>query len=591
MGDRVVWSKTFPMVLGAIIASSLVGIGPVWGEVEIPVGNLTGAAGEDVSANTGPQPPSTQALLSYDSGKPIELPGETKITRMPGHTAFRGLADSTQYKEMFKGMITSQVPVMFQTMMMVENGAMTGFIGSLQAVSNMLDGSIQSANLELAMRGVLGPDAQRQFVNAVHEGLKRNEGKSGENLWPVGLYYATGDQIAESLTDNKFKLEQKYQENQTKGATMVQHVSTDRRPQNNEDVDKATLWDFVFANGAGTGSSAADNRRDEQKKWAKEVVGDFKFERVQTNANPYNPRYEIKWTFVPPTLKAPIKQDNSFSAAVSGRFEVPDEVYGMNVKLHEIRKKTWTSMYLLLNNYCNFKKTNNNSGREIFDKWFAAEYIKSSTQMANALLENVSSNNLKVTVNMVDQVFKIWVQTSTDSTQPTKIDCDFQNAEQEMPENAEGNDGGDSCKGSDKAKKCRRNKFLYRLVDIIALDKLLDQAKDTYEAAMVNALTAGPSIAERVNTLFCNSLATNQNSDLNNSQCNIGFWLDSMAGFNRQRWSDQLESAAKLAQSLGGSSNFRFQPNNSLAVAGGGYDSAGDAGGEASTGGGGGGGS
>jgi hypothetical protein len=89
-------------------------------------------------------------------------------------------------------------------------------------------------------------------------------------------------------------------------------------------------------------------------------------------------------------------------------------------------------------------------------------------------------------------------------------------------------------------------------------------------------MTADASTAEYVNQLFCSSLVAHQHSSSSQSQCNIGFWFDSMAGLNRQRWSDQLEATAKLAQSLGGSSNFRFQPNNSLTATGGAFDSAGD---------------
>ena len=576
MGNRVGWSKKFPMVLGAIIATSLGGIGGALAETTITDAQLATTAGEDSTSNTGPTGSRDGLKISFDAGRLPTQPGETKLTRMPAHTAFRGLADSKQYKEMFKGMITSEVPVMFQTMMMVENGAATGFIGSLQSVSNMLDSSIQAANLELAMRRVQGPEAEKQFVNAVHEGLVRSENDQVDHLWPVGLFYASGDQITEQLT-TQYKLQQPYKRNNSHGATTVQHMPKVRRPNQDEDAAEYTLSESLFGQGTGSGSSA-DKRIGEEKKFFKEVIGDIEFQRAENN-DPDNPAVLVNAKYIPPEKKATVKKNGGSSGDARGdKFSVPDEVFGINVKYHEVRKETWKDMYTLLGAYCEFKKTNGNKGLEIFNKEFVSGWVHT---VDPRLIDKVSSNNFKISLNVIDQVFKIWVQTSTDSAQPTKMECSFDNAEQEMPEDAEPmeNGEGDSCKGAEKAKKCRRNKWLYRLVDIIALDKVIDQAKDTYEAAMVKALTIDASTAEHVNQLFCNSLVSNQTSEMNHNQCNIGFWFDSMVGFNRQRWSDQLESTAKLAQSLGGSSNFRFQPNNSLSVAGGGFNAAGDAGG------------
>lgn len=548
---------------------------------QIPEGRLTNGAENEVTGNTNGMPPKQAIMLPLDAGN-LPDQGEVKLSRLPAHTAFRGLMDSAEYKKMLKDLITSEVPVMYQTMMMVENGAATGFMGSVQSVSQLLSNSMQSAQLELAMRRVAGPDAEKQYVNAVYDGLKENK-DNGEYLWPVGLYYASGDKITEQLDDQNHKLKNSYKSSDEGGASIVQHLPEDER--GNEET-KWKLSKVLF------GESSDDQRLNKIKKFFTDVVGDVEFERENDGNKKDNPAVMVNVKYIKPELKAEVEKaggTSSFSATTDDTLKtmssvstmnsdedtipVPDEVYGVNVKRENLRKETWKQMYEILQGYCEFKQQNRNQGQELFKKIYSHEYLNFDQNR----LDKVSSKNLKVSLNVVDQIFKIWVQTSTDSTQPTKIDCKFENAEEEMPKDTEGNDGGDSCDGAEKARKCRRNKWLYRLVDAIALDKLIEEAKDTYEKAMQKALALDASTSQKVAQLFCHSFLATEMAGVSEQQCDIGFYFDSISGANRQRWSDQLEASARLAQSLGGSSNFRFQPNNSLSAAGGSYDSAGDA--------------
>lgn len=590
MGSRVSGFKNFPglVVASALVAAMSVGAGGVHA-APIPEGRLNNSAAEEVTGNTGATSVKQSITLPYDAGKFSDKPAETKITRMPAHLGFRGLADSKEYKKMFREMVSSEVPTLFQTMMMVENGAANGYLGAIQSVSSLLGNTVQSADLELKMRHIADPSgaSERDYVNAIHDGLKNNQ--NGKYLWPMGIFYASGDRLDKEGLKEEHKLNSPFIPHPRGGASLVQHLPQEQRPGNGANAD-ATEWklsEVIFKDGAN------DQRTQKIKAFFTEAIGDIKFEDPSQNKD--DPAVQIKATYVKPTKKETVKKGGgtgaaSLSSAADGSmttmsnvstmaagnddFPVPDEVYGVNVLREEIRKKTWEDMYKLLGLYCEFKKENGNKGLKLFNKKFASEWI----DMAGGnLMEDVSSNNLKVSLNVVDQIFKLWVQTTTDANQPTKINCNFENAEAEMPEDSEANEGGDSCEGADKAKKCRRNKWLYRFVDIIALDKLIDKSRDAYEKAMQTALTVDASTAQYVNQLFCNSFLANTSSESNQNQCNIGFYFDSISGANRQSWSDQLEAAAKLAQSLGGSSNFRFQPNNSLSAAGGSYDSAGDA--------------
>jgi hypothetical protein len=590
MGSNVMAHKGFSGLIQLTAALALTGVVWVQGAEaapSIPEGRLTGDAGRDITGNTNAQSPDQSKDLSWDAGKFSNTPGEQREIRLAPNLAFRGLMDMKANKDMLKGLITAQIPVMYQTMMMVENGAATGFMGSVESVAALLNNTMGAAQLEMAMRRAVGPDAEKQYVNAVYDGLE--EQNEGQNLWPIGLWSASNDLVTEPMTGPKYQLAGRYQEEGTAGASIIQHLPTEARK--NGDETEWTLSNIIF----GQDSSAGDERAEKIKGFFKEVVGDVKY--TTKSADLKDPKVLVKIAWVKPTLQASVEKSGSSTFAAKSlssssdsmttmaststmasgdnKLPVPDQVFGPHVKKEEIRKKTWEKMYMLLGSYCEFKKTNGNKGLQLFNKKFASEWIDT---VDSKLMDDISSNSLKVSLNMVDQIFKIWVQTTTDSTQPTKIQCKFENAADEMPKGFEESDGGDSCEGAEKARKCRRNKALYRIVDILADDKFIDEAKDVYEKAMQNALNKDVSTAGLVNTLFCNSFLTNENGESAlNSQCDIGFWFDSASGLNRQRWSDQLEATAKLAQSLGGSSNFRFQPNNSLTAAGGGFDSAGDA--------------
>jgi hypothetical protein len=531
----------------------------------ISASNLNGTTQQDATGNTSAQSGAhNYVLLNPQAGNFPQQPGEIKLTRMPANLGLRGLADSAQYKNMLRGMVTSQVPVMFQTMMMVENGAATGYIGALQSVSNLLGNSVQAADLELKMRHIADSSgaAERAYVNAVYDGLKAQSANQGQSLWPVGLFYASGDRLDDAGLTPKHKIESEFKRHKDGGASVSDNLPESKRSSNSgAQID---LVETVFKGTEG------DSVADKYKTIVQKIVGGV---TAQTEgADRSSPALMIKTVYVKPSLEATV--DKSDYNPLDGP-PLPDKVFGINVERENKRKETWKAMYELLGFYCVFKRDNGNLGQEMFtQKKFASQRLDTAGAEA---MNKISSKNLKISLNLLDQIFKIWVQTTIDSTQPTKINCDFSNAEAEMPEDGSVNNSGDSCETAEKAKRCRRNKWLYRLVDILALDKLIDESRAAYEYTMQQALSADVSTAQMLNTLFCSSFMSKSSSDNGNQQCNLAFYFDSINGMNRQRWNDQLEATAKLAQSLGGSSNFRFQPNNSLAAASGSTDAAGDA--------------
>jgi hypothetical protein len=254
---------------------------------------ITGGAGSDATGNTNaPTRGQSLVLLNPSAGSFPQQPSEIKLTRMPANLGLRGLADSAQYKNMLRGMVTSQVPVMFQTMMMVENGAATGYIGALQSVSNFLGNSVQAADLELKMRHIADNSgaAERAYVNAVHEGLKEQSADKGRALWPVGLFYASGDRLDdEALNDDKHRIISPLKNHPRGGAAFADYLPTDRRPANNEAVD---VVDTVFKD--SDGNSVAAN----YKNIVRDVVG--RVLAKTENSDSSDPAVIVKREFVRP---------------------------------------------------------------------------------------------------------------------------------------------------------------------------------------------------------------------------------------------------------------------------------------------------
>jgi hypothetical protein len=110
------------------------------------------------------------------------------------------VANSDDVAKMVKGMIKMKVPVLYQTMMMVENGAATGFIGAMGNMNGLLDSTMQASQLQLAMYEALDPGGQRahEYGKAVYEQLQV---ESHNNSWPMALWAANSDELVPDNAD------------------------------------------------------------------------------------------------------------------------------------------------------------------------------------------------------------------------------------------------------------------------------------------------------------------------------------------------------------------------------------------------------
>jgi hypothetical protein len=187
------------------------------------------------------------------------------------------------------------------------------------------------------------------------------------------------------------------------------------------------------------------------------------------------------------------------------------------------------------------------------------------------MLKQTSSPSFKWTVNLLDIFFKTWIETrNSDPNSPTKIDCDFEGQESaasSMPIEYEAPTARfDNCRA--EPKKCTRNRWMLKLIDLIAEDRVIDDFKNWHEAALNQALGQHPWIAIKVEELLCTSLRANRTGG-NVALCDSNILLDNIAESNRQSWVQIVGDLSKMAQNAVGSASFRPQQNSVQNSAGG----------------------
>jgi hypothetical protein len=112
------------------------------------------------------------------------------------------LADSEDVQKMLKSLIAKKVPTLYQTMMMVENGAATGFIGSMQTINGLLDATIQTSSLQLQMYDAFDNTGlgKKAYGKAIYDNLQKPQQK---NAWPLALWAANEDVVDPDKVANK----------------------------------------------------------------------------------------------------------------------------------------------------------------------------------------------------------------------------------------------------------------------------------------------------------------------------------------------------------------------------------------------------
>ena len=392
-----------------------------------------------------------------DLGRNIQLNNNIILPPLKG---FRQLADAAPIKEMYKELINKEVPVLFQTMMMVENGAATGFIGSMGAVSNLMNNTIQTQQFQLQLMDLTDTTGQMKYAYAGGINKAIQDGKA--QTWPQALYMVNGD----SAKDNgggsaKFSDLQKSEPFTLIGLPSNQLKKND---PNNKDGSKQLLTDILFAkeDGAAGGKDKHDNQKVEDlKKEYKDMVGDLELEIEKGKSTDQIGRL----------LKVNYK-----------KAEPQDEKqrWGLQKKVYKESDKVWKSLNKMLKELCEFKKTNENMKKDPHEKDLPANKAGFWDEKTR---KNASAPDITVTAFMMDEIWAAFqpkglmedVECEQEFNKDSKFPdgTNFQQPDEKDPESCRGGQG-------DEIKPCLRNRIMVHMASMIGRSRAYHSYMNLY---------------------------------------------------------------------------------------------------------------
>ena len=458
----------------------------------------------------------------------------TKTVVLPALKGFRQLADAEPIQKMYKELINTKVPVLVQTMMMVENGAATGFIGSMNMVSNLMNNTIQTQQFQLELMNLTDYTGQLKYAYA-GKIQKAFEAKTVTS-WPAALYVANGDS-AEVKTDGS-TMGKIIEIPESEPFKITDNPNTQPKtaptPGGSGTTDQSFVRDILMSKETTNSTKDPKYKNQDIDKLQKEfieLVGDFKITHGVAAGGAKN---DVVREFNTIHIKAK---------------EGDNEQAGLSLKARDETQKVWENLNDLMYQLCKFKKDNKNNDLEPIKKITAS----TSAGWTPEMWENASAPDIVITQNLLEQIFVI----SRPSGELSEIDCSVsypQGGGLGVPfggEFAEIQDGDpDICqKGDTSVSPCLRFRALYHMATIIGNSR----AYHTYE--ILKNITAryakDPSTQQLHYQLFAEVFPEGE----------IEIYIDK----NRDRWAELILYMARYMQGQQGSGG-TFKPGGSNAV-------------------------
>jgi len=491
--------------------------------------------------------------------------GDEKVYdfKLPPMTGFQQLAGAKPMKEMLKKLITADVPVMYQTMMMVENGAATGFIGSMNTVGSLLSNTMQATQLQMEVFDSLNqPEKRFTYMMDAYKSLQG----PNKDIWPAALYWASGDRPDQTpVPFNTFESNPSKTGSGPRqllgpngaGAT-GSGTSEDNSPPGSSAGNtagggnqSALLSAALFSRENNQFPAGSESAADELKTAMLDWVGDFEWSSEATSD--HTDLTTAKFT---PARK--------YDPAAGPQ---PDGIASAFERLRiDTRKQIWEHFNKVMKAYCNFKKENPNIEAPIFNKQKPSEFIQ---QNAMESWKIIHSLDIRPSINLVDQLFKLFVSRRNIS----EVNCEsFKGDETDMPEldkesiddqeagaATEGGTTFDSCDVSPKT--CLRNVVMFRITMFIVESQINHYYRWLFER-LYGYTHNNPHLEVSLSTLFCSNLQLG-------IPCEPGHEFSTQIEDNRLRWIQFANKLSRFAQGQGGSSVFRpAASNNPIGAAG-----------------------
>jgi hypothetical protein len=479
-----------------------------------------------------PRVPSSPLIEREDSnedrsGNDIPVPAKPNIDiKIPAVAGFEQIANMKPMKEVLKRMITADVPVMFQTMMMVENGAATGYIGSMNTVGSLLSNTIQASQHQMELLRAMDPTGgkERDYVDSAYISLTQKNQKS----WPAALWFASGDKVVEA--PQKFDQFQK-NDNPT-GSNVADETKTQAEQQpGTGPKNEVKLSSVLFRPLMNPSSAEAAWAEYDLSEAFLDWVGDMKTTQEQTA--------EYASRTLPEPQLARKFQNRSTTGSDE---EQPANVYELFQQ--ETVKEVWKHLHEVLKTYCEFKQKKDNYSKQIFEKKKPSEAISEKKES----WEKIHSMDIKPSINLIDQLFKLFM--GRRNIEEVKCGQTFKGDESTLPTKASAAEASgstfDSCE--DNPKECLRNAVLYRITKFIAESQVNYYYRWMWEALYPRL--SHPAHQEELEALFCKNLGLGW-------PCDPGTEFSMRIDINRVSWIEFSNRLSKFAQGQGGATVFK----------------------------------
>lgn len=442
------------------------------------------------------------------------------------------MADSADLQKYYHALLRRRIPVGQMTMMMVENGAATGFMGALSGLSSIYDNTIQSHSLQLAQLQAFDHTglAVKQYERSLAEQMQVEGHKDAY----VHAMWASNADVLDIDSANRAQERPKTPEyvyplalTETRGAIIDPKINPAKMEPEAVEPPKKLLSAIIFDDVISKSSKNAelmgkqhDNDTAKIQSFKSEFVelfGDVEFEVENRNgAHIRNSRY------IEP-------------ARVEGRkaIDALDRSY---------LKCVWTNMQTILREYCAYKAQDSNYEKDIYDKTRPASVLEDHKTER----DNASAPDIALTVPFVDQIFKLMVSGQA----LEKVDCEkvFDPSIDKMPSIDDDSSSSTSVSATpaatlagsvdtfddcqERPKQCLRNKVLYTAARLIARSRTLHHYLFAYQQIL--QFGREPLYQKHLGELVDHALE--------------GVNLETEIEDNRERWIGFSNFLSKLAQ-------------------------------------------
>ena len=425
------------------------------------------------------------------------------------------ILNSSVTKDLLKELTASETTVLMQTYMMVENGAATGFMGGMNIGSNLMSNLLQANDFQLKLMEATDDTGKMKeaYVNRVHSVMQEGNHK---DVWPGALYIASGEdgkaasaQPMKDLTQAKDGV----------GAFNLKGIAADGRTK--DSPERRALSDMLFIKGASTGGEKAYFNDPERLEALRadfvQMVGDVE---MVLNSDKSKLARDLQINYVAPK-----------SANGTDRRRGVAKVNWEEVQI------VWQSLNRILFDYCKWKESNPNQGKEAFELETSTTTDKIGMYKEEGVgtsWELASAPDITMTMNVIDQVLKLY----EDHRPPGAPQCDaLKLEEKDIPDDANAKSGDINLNDCGPNQGCLKNRVVLHISYMIARSRTLHTYRSLYNLS--RRFVTEPLAGELLDKLFDRAFS--------------GMDVNTELQSNRDRYADFVTHMGKLTQGALGS--------------------------------------